>query len=60
MMTILCDIRCPCCNKKLMCVRLDNKTSLAVVVINNPSQQNDYTIATRCHVCKSYVGCVIA
>lgn len=54
-MAFLFEIRCPCCTKKLMCVRVDN-TSLPNVSIADSTHQLDYDLVTRCPSCKSYVG----
>ena len=52
---VLLDIRCPCCTRKLMCVK-GEKTALPSVNIADSNNQLDYDVVTRCPSCKSYVG----
>lgn len=49
------DIRCPCCNRKLMVLNLSNYEKPKVCVL----QKNDlgvHNTETRCHICKSFVA----
>lgn len=49
------DIRCPCCTRKLMCIK-DDFSLISRVTIVDLKNQLDYDIVTRCPSCKSYVG----
>lgn len=49
------DIRCPCCNRKLMVLNLSNYQKPKVHIL----EKNDfgvYNTETRCHICKSFVA----
>lgn len=49
------DIRCPCCNRKLMVLNLSNYEKPKVCVL----QKNDlgvHNTETKCHICKSFVA----
>lgn len=50
------DIRCPCCTKKLMCVKTNEDMKPDVTVVKDPKNQLIYDAVTRCFSCKTYVG----
>ena len=54
-MAYMSDIRCPCCTRKLMCIKIDDETPPSVFIADL-KKQLDFDVVTRCPSCKSYVG----
>lgn len=49
------DIRCPCCNRKLMVLNLSNY-KIPIVHILKKDDLGVHNTETRCHICKSFVA----
>jgi len=52
---VLVEIRCPACHRKLMKIRVDNKTTPLVELLVKEKGKK-FTTETRCPSCKVYVG----
>ena len=49
------DVRCPCCNRKLMVLNLSNYKRPSVHVLKK-DDLGLHNTETRCHICKSFVA----
>ena len=49
------DIRCPCCNRKLMILNLSNHTKPQVSLLTK-RDLGEHNTETRCYICKSFVA----
>lgn len=49
------DIRCPCCNRKLMVLNLSNYKKPSVCILEK-DELGVHNTETRCHICKSFVA----
>ena len=49
------DIRCPCCNRKLMVLNLSNYKK-PIVHILKKENLGVHNTETRCYICKSFVA----
>ncbi len=49
------DIRCPCCNRKLMVLNLSNYEK-PIVHISSKDELGVHNTETRCYICKSFVA----
>lgn len=52
---VLVEIRCPACNRKLMKIRVDKKTTPLVELLVKEKDKK-FETETRCPSCKVYVG----
>lgn len=50
------DIRCPCCTRKLMTIRISESEAPEVMIVGKREDQQKYDMVTRCPLCKAYVG----
>lgn len=50
-----CDVRCPCCNRKLMILNFSQLIEPCVSVLSK-NDLGEHNTETRCHICKSFVA----
>ncbi len=49
------DIRCPCCNRKLMVLNISKYSNVKVMLFSKKTS-GMHIAETRCYICKSYVA----
>lgn len=49
------DVRCPCCNRKLMIFNLSEQAKPQVSLLNK-NALGEHSTETRCYICKSFVA----
>lgn len=49
------DVRCPCCNRKLMILNFSQNVEPCESVLSK-SDLGEHSTETRCYICKSFVA----